>query len=172
MLEIKTPVADAAVDEYVARILAGGPLGKLLPAKPSDCDFTSDQRQKIRKANADKRALLKQKLKNGTAPITQLQIQQNGSSPTFPQPKMLKPLTKLGKMLYLQGGNCFFCGRGLKEEDASIEHLNPKSRGGASTEDNEVVCHKTLNQVFGDMDLKRKFEFVLKAKAAFSCPAT
>jgi hypothetical protein len=65
-----------------------------------------------------------------------------------------------------------FCGQPLKEQDSSIEHLNPKSRGGCSTEDNEVVCHKTMNQAFGDMDLKRKFEFVLKVKGAFRCLGT
>ncbi len=165
---MKYPVEDSQVDEYAARLRAGIPPGIMFPAPMSECDFTPSQREKIRQARVENKALGK----NGKAPIAQLQIQQNGSSPTFPQPKMLKPLTKLGKMLYLQGGNCFFCGRGLKEEDASIEHLNPKSRGGASTEDNEVVCHKTMNQVFGDMDLKRKFEFVLKAKAAFCCPGT
>jgi hypothetical protein len=36
----------------------------------------------------------------------------------------------------------------------------------------QVVCHKTLNHAFGDMDLKRKFEFVLKTKGAFRCPGT
>jgi hypothetical protein len=46
--------------------------------------------------------------------------------------------------------------------DASIEDLNPKSREGTSTEDNEIVCHKSLNQVFGAMDLKAKFSFVLR----------
>jgi hypothetical protein len=50
------------------------------------------------------------------------------------------------------------------------KHLNPKPRGGTNAEDNEVVCHKTLNQVFGNMDLKRKFEFVLKTLRAFRCP--
>ena len=82
-----------------------------------------------------------------------------------------KALSKLGKMLYLQSGRCFFCGEPLREEDASIEHLNPLSRGGTRTEDNEVVCHATLNETFGSMDLKRKFEFSLKAAGKFKCPA-
>ena len=30
---MKTPVTDAAVDQYVARIRAGGPLGKVFPGK-------------------------------------------------------------------------------------------------------------------------------------------
>jgi 5-methylcytosine-specific restriction endonuclease McrA len=81
-----------------------------------------------------------------------------------------RALSKLGKMLYLQSGRCFFCGQPLKEADASIEHLNPKSRGGSSTEDNEVVCHASLNETFGSMDLKHKFAFVLKSAGSFTCP--
>ena len=81
-------------------------------------------------------------------------------------------MSKLGKILYLQGGACFFCGKPLPEKEASVEHLNPKSRGGTNSKENLVVCHKSLNQVFGDMDLKRKFEFVLKSKGAFQCPST
>lgn len=84
-----------------------------------------------------------------------------------PKPKVL---SKLSKMLYLQSGRCFFCGEPLREEDASIEHLNPTSKGGTRTEDNEVVCHATLNETFGNMDLKRKFEFTLKAAGKFKCP--
>ncbi len=163
---MKTPVADAAVDEYVARILAGGPLGKVFPGKLSECDFTLTQREKIRKARAEKRALQK----NGRPTVIPVQPPVNSKSSPLPEPKAPKALTKLRKMLYLQGGNCFFCGLPLKEEDANIEHLNPKSLGGTSTEDNEVVCHKTLNHAFGNMDLKRKFEFVLKAKGVFRCP--
>ena len=84
----------------------------------------------------------------------------------------LKPKlpSKLQRILYLQSGCCFFCGQPLREEDASIEHLNPKSKGGTSTEDNEVVCHSTLNATFGGMELKRKFEFVLKSAGSFKCP--
>lgn len=82
-----------------------------------------------------------------------------------------KVLSKLSKMLYLQSGRCFFCGEPLLEEDASIEHLNPTSRGGTRSEDNEVVCHATLNETFGSMDLKRKFEFTLKAAGKFKCPS-
>jgi len=44
------------------------------------------------------------------------------------------------------------------------------SKGGKRTEDNEVICHKTLNDTFGDLPLKQKFEFVLKAAGSFRCP--
>lgn len=79
-------------------------------------------------------------------------------------------LTKLEKILYLQSGKCFFCGESLPIDKATIEHLNPKSKGGTSTADNEVVCCAELNHTFGDMELKRKFEFILKAAGQFKCP--
>jgi CRISPR/Cas system Type II protein with McrA/HNH and RuvC-like nuclease domain len=148
--KMKTPVSDTAVDDFVARIRAGVPTGKVLPARMSECDFTPAQREKIKKANAERKA----SLKKGTTSLAP------------------KTLTKLRKMLYLQHEKCFFCGQPLREQDASIEHLNPQSRDGSRTEDNEVVCHKTLNQAFGNMDLKRKFEFVLKEKVVFKCPGT
>ena len=168
LANMKTPVTDAAVDVYVDRIRAGGPLGKVFPGKLSECDFTPTQREKIRKARTDKRA----SQKRAKSIIAPLDAKPNPKLLPGSQPKSPKTLTKLRKMLYLQGGNCFFCGTPLSEDDASIEHLNPKSRGGPSAEDNEVVCHRTLNHAFGNMDLKRKFEFILKTKGTFRCPGT
>jgi 5-methylcytosine-specific restriction endonuclease McrA len=165
---MNAPVTDAAVDEYVARIRAGGPLGKVFPGKMSECAFTPNQREKIRKARAEKRVSLKSARPSVASPRTP----SVATLSVAPGPRATKAITKLRKMLYLQAGNCFFCGRPLSEADASIEHLNPKSRGGTSTEDNEVVCHKTLNHAFGNMDLKHKFEFVLKTKGAIRCPGT
>ena len=86
-----------------------------------------------------------------------------------PAPKS-RSLTKLEKMLFLQQGKCFFCGEKLATADANIEHLHPLSLGGTRTEDNEVVCHKSLNDTFGNLPLKQKFEFVLKAAGSFRCP--
>ena len=84
--------------------------------------------------------------------------------------KTASGLTKLQKMLYLQSGKCFFCGEALPLARATIEHLHPKSKGGPSSADNEVVCCAELNHTFGDMELKRKFEFVLKSAGNFKCP--
>lgn len=94
------------------------------------------------------------------------------AEPASAAPPVPKPVVaaKLSRMLFLQHGLCFFCGQPLSEADASIEHLLPLSKGGARTEDNEVVCHTTLNETFGNMDLKRKFEFTLKAAGNFKCP--
>lgn len=84
--------------------------------------------------------------------------------------KRIKSLNKLGRLLYLQSNQCFFCGEKLKEEDASVEHLHPVSQGGKSDESNEVVCCATLNQIFGNMTIRRKFEFVIKNQGNFVCP--
>src|SRR5438876_111345 len=90
---MKTPVTDAAVDEYVVRILAGGPLGKVFPGKLSDCDFTPTQREKIRKARAEKRA----SQKNGRLTVIPIQTPLNSKLSPLPEPKTPKALTKLRK---------------------------------------------------------------------------
>jgi len=79
-------------------------------------------------------------------------------------------LRKLEKLLYLQSGRCFFCNEPLSLKDASIEHLQPQSQEGKNSDDNVAACCVALNQIFGNMDLKRKFEFVLKSAGKFKCP--
>jgi len=132
-------------------------------------DFSDAQREVIRQARSDKKAAQKN-LKPQPLKPSAIKPTPKPAPPTDTKNQKARPLTKLRKMLYLQSGRCFFCGEPLKEEDASIEHLNPKSRGGTSSEENEVVCHSSLNETFGAMDLKRKFEFVLKSSGAFTCP--
>lgn len=171
---MKTPVSDSAVNEYAARIRAGIPLGELFPAPMSACDFTENQRQIIRDARHDRKAQLKKAKASPPKPAPAIKsAEKSATKVSFPA-KNQKPKggSKLGKMLYLQAGRCFFCGQPLEEKDASIEHLNPKSKGGKSTDDNEVVCHASLNDTFGNMDLKRKFEFTLRMGGAFRCPGT
>ena len=159
------------VQTYAANLRAGGPLGRVFPGPMSECEFSEEQREVIRQARADRRAL------QGNAQMEGLvwEAQEDDKVPsaiplisaTTQKPK---GLSKLQRMLYLQSGLCFFCREPLKEEEASIEHLNPKARGGTSTTDNEVVCHSSLNEAFGCMDLKEKFDFVLKSAGSFKCP--
>lgn len=169
---MKPPVSDAAVAEYVARLRAGVPLGTVFPTRMSDCDFTESQREVIRLARLDRRHSQKEKTPKPPTPAsTKPPVKKPVTSAALPtKTHPSKSLAKLGRLLYLQSSRCFFCGELLTEADASIEHLNPKSRGGTSTEDNEVVCHKSLNQVFGAMGLKDKFAFVLKSAGSFKCP--
>jgi 5-methylcytosine-specific restriction endonuclease McrA len=169
---MKTPVSDASVAEYAKRLRAGGPLGQVFPNAMSECAFTEQQREEIRKARLDRRRTQKSApAQSDTAKQTNKPTKTSSLvTASLPKSDIPKASSKLRKMLYLQSGLCFFCGEPLKEEDASIEHLYPKSRGGKSAEDNEVVCHKSLNETFGALDLKRKFAFVLKSAGSFRCP--
>lgn len=164
---MKHIVTDQAVNKWADCLRAGLPTGNVFPVKMSDCDFTDAQRELIRKARAERKAEIKA-VKKASEP--QAKERKRESSDAAPTESKSKPLTKLRKMLYLQSGKCFFCGEALAEAEASIEHLQPLSHGGRRAEDNEVVCHKSLNETFGQMDLKRKIEFVLRSSSNFRCP--
>ena len=158
---IKVLVDDAQVDEYARRLRTCEPLGQVFPRPMSECDFTARQREVIRLARIERKTANK---KNGQSSLPK------AVQTAAPKPQASRALPKLARLLFLQSGRCFFCGEPLSEADASIEHLNPVSRGGSRTEDNEVVCHKTLNHAFGNMDLKSKFAFVLRSAGSIKCP--
>lgn len=161
---MKHTVTDAAVQEYAERLQKGVPLGTLFPGKMSDCEFTPEQREVIRRARIERKALTKiiqGEAKTDTPPAAVVPVKGESKE---------KPLNKLRKMLYLQGGRCFFCSQVLPEEEASIEHLLPISQGGKRIESNEVVCHRSLNATFGHLDLKRKLEFIIRSSGSLRCP--
>jgi|GEM_PF-2104891 len=169
---MKKPVNDALVAEYAKRLRANGPLGEVFPYPLSGCEFTEAQKSMIREARKA-RAQLQKKSKVQPTTLPQPRKPIIAPKPAAPvQPPAQKPqsLTKLEKMLYLQQNKCFFCGEELSLAEANIEHLLPLSLGGNRTGDNEVACHKSLNETFGNLPLKRKFEFVLKAAGSFQCP--
>lgn len=93
------------------------------------------------------------------------------AAPPATKPAAVKSRSKLEKLLYLQSNKCFFCRQALLKDDASIEHLQPKSAGGTNEDGNVVVCCKKLNQFFGNMSLKRKIEVILAKAELFKCPA-
>ena len=80
------------------------------------------------------------------------------------------PTRPLDRLLYAQGGDCFFCERSLPKEDASVEHLVASANGGSNGDDNCVVCCKALNALLGRMSLKEKIKVLLKQKGTFKCP--
>jgi 5-methylcytosine-specific restriction endonuclease McrA len=184
---MKKPVEDAVVAEYTKRLRSGGPVGAAFPYPLSECDFSEAQKFLIKEARKAREKLLKNS-KPQPATHPQSHPKTTALKPIAPQPSQpkaiasmpatpVRPLapkyqspTKLEKMLYLQQGKCFFCGEKLALTDTNIEHLHPLSKGGKRTEDNEVVCHKSLNDTFGNLPLKQKFEFVLKAAGSFRCP--
>jgi len=182
---MKHQVNDALVAEFAKRLRSGGPLGEVFPYPPSECDFTETQKQLIKEAKEAQKARKKLFKKTKAAEPQPAPKAVAPKSPVPPPPKAFAPkpstpvqtaaakqqsLTKLEKMFYLQQERCFFCGEKMTLAEANIEHLLPLSKDGKRTEDNEVVCHKSLNETFGDLPLKQKFEFVLKAAGSFRCP--
>ena len=79
----------------------------------------------------------------------------------------IKPLDRL---LFAQGGLCFFCQKPLPDTEASVEHLVASSNGGSDRDDNCVACCKSLNHMLGNMSLKQKIQVVLNQKRQFECP--
>lgn len=79
-----------------------------------------------------------------------------------------KPLDRL---LFAQGGLCYFCNNPLQKADASVEHLVPTSRAGSNSDDNCVACCKAINGLFGSMSLKEKIRVMLNQKGNFRCPS-
>ena len=80
------------------------------------------------------------------------------------------PNKSLTRLLFVQGGLCFFCNGPLPAADASVEHLVAKANGGGDADGNCVACCKSLNILLGSMSLKEKIQVVLKRRAAFECP--
>ncbi|NHZ42791.1 HNH endonuclease [Massilia sp. CCM 8693] len=80
------------------------------------------------------------------------------------------PTKRLERLMFVQGGNCFFCKSSLVKADASIEHLFATANGGGNNEENCVVCCKSLNAILGSMSLKEKVQVVLNQKGNFKCP--
>lgn len=79
-------------------------------------------------------------------------------------------MKQLERLLFAQGGECFFWRQQLQKERASIEHLNALANGGANSEDNCVVCCKQLNSLLGSKSIKAKLLVVLNQRGAFTCP--
>ena len=80
-------------------------------------------------------------------------------------------MKQLDRLLFEQGGDCFFCKQPLAKADASVEHLLAQANGGTSAEENVVACCKAVNALLGNKPLKEKFAVILRQKSGFHCPA-
>lgn len=80
------------------------------------------------------------------------------------------PTKPLDRLMFVQGGLCFFCKRPLPKTEASVEHLFASANGGSNSDENCVACCKSVNALFGSMSLKEKFQVVLNQKGQFKCP--
>ncbi|MDH5220256.1 MAG: HNH endonuclease [Betaproteobacteria bacterium] len=80
------------------------------------------------------------------------------------------PTRPLDRLMFAQGGLCFFCKDPIAKADASVEHLVASANGGRNDDDNCVVCCKAMNALLGSMSLKEKIQVVLNQKGHFKCP--
>lgn len=76
----------------------------------------------------------------------------------------------LDRLMFAQGGLCFFCKEPLPRAEASVEHLVASANGGGSDLENCVACCKTVNTLLGSMSLKEKIQVVLNQRGVFRCP--
>lgn len=81
------------------------------------------------------------------------------------------PTKLIDRLLFAQGGCCFFCQSLLTPGKASVEHLIASSHGGSNDPNNCVVCCQALNALLGSMSLKEKLLVLLNQKGQFKCPA-
>ncbi len=80
------------------------------------------------------------------------------------------PTKPLDRLMFAQGGLCYFCNVPLPKAEASVEHLVPIARAGSNSDDNCVACCKAINGLLGSMSLKEKIKVVLNQKGQFKCP--
>jgi hypothetical protein len=80
------------------------------------------------------------------------------------------PTKPIDRLLFAQGGLCFFCEQRLAPSEASVEHLVATANGGGNGDDNCVACCKALNSLLGRMSIKEKLKVVLNQKGKFKCP--
>ena len=81
------------------------------------------------------------------------------------------PTKPIERLMFAQGGQCFFCRKPLQKAEASVEHLVALTHGGNDNDENCVACCTALNSLFGRMSLKEKLQVVLNQKGEFKCPA-
>lgn len=81
-------------------------------------------------------------------------------------------MKQLDRLIFEQGGDCFFCRQPLSKSDASIEHLVAVANGGPNHEDNCVACCKAVNALLGSKSLKNKIQVILNQRGEFRCPAS
>lgn len=80
------------------------------------------------------------------------------------------PTTPLDRLMFAQGGLCFFCKQPLPKSEASVEHLVASANGGSNNDENRVACCKAINALLGSMSLQEKIQVVLNQRGQFKCP--
>ena len=81
-------------------------------------------------------------------------------------------MANVAKLLMIQGGKCFYCGKKLALGNATIDHVIAKALGGENTEANTVACCHSINQAFGNATPKEKLTAIINAGGRLDCPST
>lgn len=84
--------------------------------------------------------------------------------------KQTKRLKAIDKLLFEQGGKCFYCQDTLDRSRASVDHIVPKSLGGSNRTGNLVACCKSINTYFGNMDVREKMQIFINHGGRIPCP--
>lgn len=63
------------------------------------------------------------------------------------------------------GCTCAYCGKGLSENEATLEHVIPISKGGPDIPANIVIACKKCNEAAGSMSLKEKMDTIKSIQA-------
>ena len=79
-------------------------------------------------------------------------------------------IPQVDRLLFAQGGLCFFCTAPLAHGVATVEHLDARANGGGNGDGNCVACCSEINSLLGSMSLKEKIRVVLNQKSKFVCP--
>jgi uncharacterized coiled-coil protein SlyX len=69
-------------------------------------------------------------------------------------------MKKINPLLFNQGNKCFYCNGILDINEATIDHVIPRAKGGTDDIDNLVVCCKYANQAFADCSPKYKMAVI------------
>lgn len=80
-------------------------------------------------------------------------------------------MKQLERLLFLQGNRCFFCQSAIPAGQASVEHLVATANGGSGSDDNCVVCCKTMNEALGKLPIKVKMQVILNQGGRIVCPS-
>jgi len=71
------------------------------------------------------------------------------------KPGPSKSAVRREALLERDGGDCWFCGTAMGD-DCTIEHLVPKSKGGANSLQNYALAHQKCNAQAADLPLVQK----------------
>jgi len=88
----------------------------------------------------------------------------------LPDEQVPMPTKQIDRLIFAQGGLCFFCKQPMPKGEASVEYLLASANGGSNNDENCVVCCKAVNALLGSMSLKEKIQVVLNQKVQFKCP--